>query len=355
MKNAAIFRFVLIASLVALASSSSHAQTMGGDCSAFTDQEVDRTIIDETTLFPVTKLIESLQAENRVVGERPVPIVVELCNPEPIVLTEKLTIGSDRALIASPNCARGPRNLGPLIRVPTGRRGRDDEPLFEIRGDNVIFSGFRLQGPNPEQIVRGQDRVEQGIRIFPFGQLGPFRRIEICNMEIFHWSGAGIEVRDNQEGDDQGKLLKSNVGAVRIKNNFIHNNRHGAGFGYGVNVAKGAYALIERNVFDENRHAIAGDSVAENKIDFSGYTARENLILSGGGLHCTEGRTLICWRTHQIDMHGTKSWWGLGEHCCGTAGETMIIERNTILYAPLPFFAVWGTNWLVHRETGVSH
>jgi hypothetical protein len=166
---------------------------------------------------------------------------------------------------------------------------------------------------------------------------GPIRRIEICNTEIFHWSGAAIEVRDNQErGRERGKLSSANEGAVHIKNNFIHNNRHGAGFGYGVNVGRGAYALIERNVFDENRHAIAGDSVAQNNVDFSGYTARENLILPGGGLHCTESAPVVCWQTHQIDMHGTKDARIRGEYCCGTAGETIIIERNTILYAPPP-------------------
>jgi hypothetical protein len=31
-------------------------------------------------------------------------------------------------------------------------------------------------------------------------------------------------------------------------------------------------------------------------------------------------------------MHGDKSWWRLGEYCCGTAGETILIQRNTILY-----------------------
>ena len=31
-------------------------------------------------------------------------------------------------------------------------------------------------------------------------------------------------------------------------------------------------------------------------------------------------------------MHGDKSTFLGGEWCCGTAGETMIIERNTILY-----------------------
>ena len=43
----------------------------------------------------------------------------------------------------------------------------------------------------------------------------------------------------------------------------------------------------------------------------------------------------ICWRTHQIDMHGTQGT-TFSPHCCGTAGETMLIERNTLLYTGGP-------------------
>lgn len=136
---------------------------------------------------------------------------------------------------------------------------------------------------------------------------------------------------------------------MRIQNDYFHHNRHDSE-GYGVESAAGAYATIEQNVFDENRHAIAGGSknCGGKRTDYSGYTARDNLILSGGGRACN----VICWHTHQIDMHGDKNDWphvGCGDNdfcshedhwyskgChqwnCGTAGETMIIERNTILY-----------------------
>jgi hypothetical protein len=122
------------------------------------------------------------------------------------------------------------------------------------------------------------------------------------------------------------------VGVVTIKNNFIHGNQHDAGNGYGVAVRYGAYALITQNVFDENRHAIAGGS-SDKKKDFSGYTLRDNLILPKGGFHCLANwGWQNCWKTHQIDMHGNMSTIFGGELCCGIAGETIIIERNTILY-----------------------
>jgi len=53
------------------------------------------------------------------------------------------------------------------------------------------------------------------------------------------------------------------------------------------------------------------------------------LILPGGGLHCD---FWACWQTHQVDMHGNVSTTFGGDGCCGTAGETIIIQRNTILY-----------------------
>ena len=100
-------------------------------------------------------------------------------------------------------------------------------------------------------------------------------------MDMYHWSGAAIEVLDNTDDAERGRLFNTNEGAVHIKNNFLHHNRHGEGWGYGVVVGQGAYALIERNVFDENRHAIAGDSVDARKKDFSGYTAREKSDSAG--------------------------------------------------------------------------
>jgi hypothetical protein len=89
--------------------------------------------------------------------------------------------------------------------------------------------------------------------------------------------------------------------------------------------------LIEQNVFNNNRHAICGDSKNEHAADYSGYTARDNLILADGGVHCPD--YWFCSHTHQIDMHGDKNrWYSDNNWECGTAGETMIIQRNTVLY-----------------------
>jgi hypothetical protein len=319
-----------------------------------------RILIDAGNRDPVNALIQALTMNNpKDLLGRTVRIVIELSCRIRLDFTgqKRLFIGSDRSLIASPACARGPSN--PLQDVPlifvTDNRQQNDF-LFGIDGDNVLVSGFRLRGPT-EGVGGTSNRLERGIMIRPAACLeypdnrclpDPIRKIEISNMEIFHWSGAGIDIRDNNSLRDnnilkavRGRLHNTIEDAVRIKGNFIHSNQHDAGNGYGVEVASGAYALITQNVFDKNRHAIAGGSYASaadgssdaKKRDYSGYTLRDNLILPGGGLHCGAGfGVLNCWWTHQIDMHGDLSTNFGGERCCGTAGETMKIERNTVLY-----------------------
>lgn len=314
----------------------------------------ERVVIDPSTPNPVQTLIGALRSN---------PVVIELCNVELDLTGYSLEIGHDTSLKASPACERGPRKLGPRLFVRDKRAG---DSLFLIREDNVLISGFRLEGPTPD-IGAGDKTLERGIRISPYDSVCrkengkviceaiPIRNIEISNMEMSNWSGAAIEVMDNTGVAERGRLFNTNVGAVRILNSYFHHNRHGDGYGYGVAVTNGAYALIERNVFDENRHAIMGNSW-DGKKDLSGYTARENLILPGGGKHCSErwyfaltGWRFNCWQTHQIDMHGNKSFRSVAgilsipfpvifrdvkySGCCGIAGETIIIERNTILYA----------------------
>lgn len=309
------------------ASSGSHAEL-----SESTTVRVDypaRVLINSSTAEPVAVLLGALDSAN---PEQ----TVELCGVD-LDLTgiTSVVIGDHRSLIASPECARGPRSFGPRIFV-TDTRGA--LPLFDIRGDHVRFSGFRLEGPT--RLIGQGDNKEKGIRIWPFGGPEPIRSIEISNMEILYWSGVGVEVGDNTESAVRGRLFNTNPGAVHIIGNYFHHNRHGAGEGYGVASVGGAYALIEQNVFDENRHAIAGGSRSRDSLDYSGYTARDNLILSGGGEHCSDswvwalvGWRFNCWQTHQIDMHGDQNEWYSGNNWeCGTAGETILIERNSILY-----------------------
>lgn len=311
--------------------------------------------------------------------------IVAICADIDLTGEKDIEIWDCRSLIAPRRCRRSARSLGPRVfttEMPKSESGR--EKLFEIRGDNVRISGFRLEGPTP-YIGHGY-RKEKGIVVAPppvvqDKVMPPIRNVVISNMEIYNWSGVAVQVADGfDEKAPLGRLLKTNPGAVRITDCYLHHNRHGAGEGYGVNAASGAYLTIERCVFDENRHAIAGGSNKDG-LAYSGYTARDNLILRGGGIHIWEPSAyhagwvglggaivggligfvaggplgaaigaaigaalaggfvlagLVAWPTHQIDMHGTKSSTRKGEWCCGTAGETILIERNTVLYSGKP-------------------
>ena len=288
--------------------------------------------IDETTFNPALALVDAIKA-----GQS-----VTLCNVD-IDMTgfAEIELKFGQSITARTACERSENNLGPRIFVLDKRSA--GVALFILKESDTKVSGFRLEGPNPD-IGKGDRNKEFGIQIWPFGT--PVRpasapklpeatahllqNIEISNMEISHWSGAAIDIRDHQDTFSRGRITFNNAAEVKIYDNHIHHNRHYDGYGYGVNVGSGGYALVEANVFEQNRHAMSGDSTSEN-LDYSGYIFRKNLILPGGGLHCTEGFPHICWQTHQIDMHGTQSG-VLGAHCCGIAGETMLIEQNTILY-----------------------
>jgi len=87
-------------------------------------------------------------------------------------------------------------------------------------------------------------------------------------------------------------------------NNIHHNQRHGLGYGVCIDNAQ---ALIEANIFNWCRHAIA----ATGKPTTS-YEARYNMVLEKFNGHC-------------FDMHGGK------DRKDGTdiAGDKIVIHHNT--------------------------
>jgi hypothetical protein len=204
---------------------------------------------------------------------------------------------------------RTPRQRGPLLFTRS-----HPKRLFVIRGNDVRISGLRIQGADMD--VSGGDR-STGIYISP-GKNVQIDHVEIDNNELYGWNNAAIDIND---GYDRIRY-DQNPWSVRIHDNFIHHNQHPNEAGYGVVVEDGAYALIERNVFDYNRHAIAGDG-----SDASGYRASRNLVLKHGGRH----KSWLGWRhTHQFDMHG-QTWCGAPAYC-GTAGHYVDLRLNSFLY-----------------------
>jgi hypothetical protein len=213
--------------------------------------------------------------------------------------------------------ARSPHSLGPLLKF--GKHQGDDKAFLEVGcpagddtpSDGVRISGFRLYGPS----FGPQEVDDTGILIWRCLD------VEISNMEIAGWGGAGIEVQDevgNNEvlGSGPGQQPPNNVAGerigrsipVKIFDNFIHHNQHPSHHveeegieglllkfhanGYGVVVSEGGWAQIFQNVFDFNRHAIAASWHS------GGYDADRNLVLKGGGYH------FAGFYTHQFDIHG---------------------------------------------------
>ena len=117
--------------------------------------------------------------------------------------------------------------------------------------------------------------------------------LTVRHCEITGWSSAGISVKASQ---------------AIIQHSIIHHNLH-RHLGYGIVVQSGGQAVIRWNIFEFNRHSIAG---AGNKGD--AYMAEYNVQLPGG-------------LRHAFDMHGIR----------GVAGRKMVVRNNV--------FAFGGTNW----------
>ena len=220
---------------------------------------------------------------------------------------------------------RTPHSLGPILRYGKARDGGPGIFLGVIchpdslDGDGARISGIRLLGPDPGF----QTTSEKAILVFRCID------VEISNMEISGWGGAGIEV-DDDPGPDHASVSTApggrimNPDQVRIHDNFIHHNQHpdvdGHALGYGVVTGDGAWARVSRNVFDFNRHAIAATART------GGYWAEENLVLRGGGVQ----GNLFNQYTHSFDAHGTGCWWS--SDLCGDAGIQFWILANAWQY-----------------------
>jgi hypothetical protein len=251
---------------------------------------------------------------------------------------------------------RDARVAGPLLYTKT-RPKTGTKAFFEIKGDHVRIVGVRIRGPD----TGDPSRLPSNIRRRSLDAFGIYSQshsdIEVAHSEIYGWEGAAVRLEDrgNAIPRIETRIVRGAptvVGGgpmVRIHDNFIHHNQQNGRQGYGVVLGDGAYALIERNVFDYNRHAIAG-----NGSDGSGYVALDNLVLKHGGKHRWAPIGLLVsllggglhnlvppgvWlKTHQFDMHGQKicgfgSWWNKSLKDCGRAGYDMHVAYNSFLYA----------------------
>jgi hypothetical protein len=174
-----------------------------------------------------------------------------------------------------------------------------------VRNANVRISGLRIQGPaDPRRFNTGD--FTTGIRSECFGPACSHSNfvLVVDNSHFSLWGIAAISITNNTSG-------------IIHHNTFVDNK---ANSGYGVVVSRGGQALIEANLFRNNRHAIAGSG---NEGD--GYSAGWNIIERPSGITTDE---LPQFPSHDFDMHG-----GLRD-MTGIAGDFIDIYNNTFEYGP---------------------
>lgn len=166
----------------------------------------------------------------------------------------------------------------------------DTPALFVAGGAGVRVTGVRLIGPDPD------------IGATPYGN--PLSRAvrmirangsRVDHSELSGWSHAATYLDYSRN--------------IRVDWNSIHHNRR-TGLGYGTVLVSQSDAVIEHNVYDANRHAIAGTG----RLGMS-YVARHNRV----------GATR---NGHAFDMHGQDE---ANDDGTPWAGDRMDIQQNTFL------------------------
>lgn len=174
------------------------------------------------------------------------------------------------------------RSRGGMIHVANEGNAHVKGAVISTLGD-CLLEGVRLIKQS-----HGSNNKDQLIGI---QSLKGTLRVRHC--EITGWSWAGISVKASQ---------------AIIEHSTIHHNLH-RHLGYGIVVQSGGKAIIRWNIFESNRHSIAGAGDIGDT-----YLAEYNVQLPGG-------------LRHAFDMHGIR----------GVAGRKMIVRNNV--------FAFGGTSW----------
>jgi hypothetical protein len=172
--------------------------------------------------------------------------------------------------------------------------------MIRALGPGVRITGFRIQGPNPKRNLAHHARAfakdgggSKYYYKFPTqnGVSTKQDQLEVDNCDISGFGHAGVYLRLGQ--------------GHHIHHNFIHHCQHN-GLGYGVSHGTSS-SLVEFNLFDSNRHSIAGTGRPG-----CGYVARHNVELGVSLSHC-------------FDMHGGRD----RDDGTEVAGTSIEIHNNT--------------------------
>jgi hypothetical protein len=167
-------------------------------------------------------------------------------------------------------------------------------------GPDVRVTGLRIQGPNPKRYLDHHRRSfgEGGAGHEYYYKLPTsngistkYPRLEVDNCEISGFSHAGVDL--------------TTADRHHIHHNHIHHCQY-QGLGYGI-CHNTASSMIEYNLFNWNRHSIAGTGRPGNS-----YVARHNVELGESLSHC-------------FDMHGGRD----RKDGTNIAGTSIEIYNNT--------------------------
>lgn len=199
------------------------------------------------------------------------------------------------------------------------------QPLIRTGGPNVRITGLWIRGPDPKRRldhhrrsfstkVDGETRGHGYYYKLPMsdGVNAAHPGLEVDNCELSGWSHAAVYTTGCRD--------------VHIHHNYIHHNQLN-GLGYGISHGK-AQTLIEYNLFNYNRHSIAGTGRPPDA-----YEARHNVEIDKSLSHC-------------FDMHGGRD----RKDGTNIAGDWLKIHHNTFR-SPARAIAIRG----IPQETAEIH
>ncbi len=200
---------------------------------------------------------------------------------------EGVTLASDRGRDGS----RGALLTSDALKTPV---------MIQVSGPDVRVTGLRIQGPNPKRYLKHHRRA------FGPGGGGHAYYYKFPTQNGIGTEHEALEV-DNCEisGFGHAAVWLARGKGHRIHHNVIHHCQYN-GLGYGIS-HNTASSVIEYNLFDWNRHSIAGTGRPGCT-----YVARHNVELGTSLSHC-------------FDMHGGRD----RKDGTDTAGTSIEIYNNT--------------------------
>jgi PKD repeat protein len=240
--------------------------------------------------------------------------------------TSEINLSSETASILIPGgvilaSGRG-RTLDDTISwgglIYTNRHDTQLLPLIRTYGYGVRITGLRLRGADPDIGQLCSPTVYEkmcAVSIYNGG-------CEVDNCEIYEWGYAGVVAGDGAHN-------------AYVHHNYIHHNRR-RGCGYGVVTGDDADVLIEANLFDFYRHAVAASPETTNC-----YEARYNISLEHD----------VYWQC--FDRHGTGGSPNYG-------GKRTLIHHNTFWHDDNKGVGINGipcdtaeicNNWFYHTDS----